>query len=438
MFDLGRMPPQNIDAEKAVLGSLMVDKTVIPGVLEILKPEHFYRDTHSEIYASIIEFFNEGVEPDIIEVPNRLMHHGTLEQCGGIETLAAMISDVPIVQSARHYATIVREKALLRQVIKSSVSIQEAAYQQKDIQDINTELDKLQIELDSETASTTLKTNKFTEIFRQDLKQRIENHGKLPGISSGFRFYDYKTGGLIPTALHIIAARPAMGKTALLLCIIAFIAGYLKKPVLFFSLEMSRQQILQRLACLISEIEVQKVRTGNMTNEEFSKIDKALSEVEAWPLYIDDSPGLSLQDVSAKSRKISMIEKDLGLICLDHLTEMAIEGKDERQGVTANVRGLKRLSKQLNVPFILLCQLNRAVETRQVKRPCLADLRESGAIEETGDVISFLYRDSYYNPEADDREAELIIGKNRDGETGTIPLHWYKSIMKFKTPINPF
>lgn len=435
---LGRILPQNIDAEGAIIAACLLEPDeIIPVVADMIRPEDFYSMENRAAFESILKLFNDGGEDiDIISVSNTLEATSKLNVCW-IGHLSNVIDRLPTTAGTKHYCKIVKDKSQLREIIRACTSIADQAYIENDVNELARLIDSLQCELDARSGNIA-DTLSAVQKVKESLDERVNNPGVMPGIESGFDYWDYKTGGLINNLLYIIAARPSMGKTAFLLCVISFVCGFLKKPVLFFSLEMSKEQILNRLACIMTEIDSQKIKTGNLTPDEHKRINKAFDAISEWPLYIDDTPGLSLQDINARSRKVYSLHKNLGLICLDHLTEMQ-SGNDLRISVTENARGLKRLAKQLHIPFILLCQLNRGLEQRQNKRPCLSDLRESGAIEEVGDVISFLYRDNYYNPESDQREAELITAKNRDGRLGTTSLHWYGSVTKFKTPVlNPF
>lgn len=433
-----RIPPHSIEAEQAVVGAALVYKEVLPDVFGTLKPDDFYIEKHKEIISCISEMFLTGQHVDIVTVADSLRKRNTLEKIGDYEYLQLLISKITVPGSTKYYCSIVFEKSLLRQAITVTSDIQDKAYCETDLINIKEMTENFLQELDGRTEKQSCNIKISVEQARQALSERIKQGGAIPGIQSGFRFFDYITGGLIPSLLYVVAARPSMGKTSFLLCVISHVAGVLKKPVIFFSLEMSTAQILDRLVSIRTGIPLQNLKIGRVTADEQSRIDGAFQHISEWPLIIDDRPGLTLQEVNSRSRQAALKYKELGLICLDHLTEMKHHAKDDRSGITENVRGCKRLAKQLKTPFILLCQLNRGVEGRENKRPVLSDLRETGAIEETADCVGFLYRESYYTETADKSEAELNILKNRDGETKSIKLHWNGATTCFSTPEHPF
>lgn len=433
-----RIPPNSIEAEQAVIGLALTNKAILPDVFSMLKPDDFYIEKHKEIIDCISEMFLKGEQIDIVTVANLLRKRGTFEKIGGFDYLGELTSKAALSESVKHYCSIILEKSLLRQTISVTSDIQDKAYCEADLINIKQLTEGFLQDLDGRTEKQSSNIISSVEQAKQALNERIKQGGAIPGTQSGFRFFDYITGGLIPSLLYVIAARPSMGKTSILLNIISHVSGVLKKPVLFFSLEMSTEQIIERLVSIRTGVPLQNLKTGRVTAEEQKCIDGAFKHISEWPLIIDDRPGLTLQEVNSRSRQAALKHKELGLICLDHLTEMKHHAKDDRLGITENVRGCKRLAKQLKTPFILLCQLNRGVEGRENKRPVLSDLRETGAIEETADCVGFLYRESYYIETADKSEAELNILKNRDGETKGIKLHWNGSTTCFSTPERPF
>lgn len=437
-MDYQRIPPNSIEAEQAVIGAALVYKEVLPNIFDSLTPDDFYIEKHKEIMRCISEMFVIGEHIDIVTVSDVLRKRGVLEKMGGFDGLGELTSKAALPESVKHYTSIIFEKSLLRQTISVTADIQDKAYSEADLINIKEVTENFLQNLDGRTEKQSSNIKNSVEQAKQALGERIKQGGAIPGIQSGFRFFDYITGGLIPSLLYVVAARPSMGKTSFLLCVISHVAGVLKKPVLFFSLEMSTAQILDRLVSIRTGIPLQNLKIGRVTPDEQSRIDGAFQHISEWPLIIDDRPGLTLQEVNSRSRQAALKYKDLGLICLDHLTEIKHHAKDDRSGITENVRGCKRLAKQLKTPFILLCQLNRGVEGRENKRPVLSDLRETGAIEETADCVGFLYRESYYIETADKSEAELNILKNRDGETKGIKLHWNGSTTCFSTPERPF
>lgn len=431
---LGRIPPQAISSERSVLGSMLLDKETVPVAIDILRSSDFYREDCREIFEAILGLFHQGQPIDIITVSEQLKLRGSLDRVGGLEYLSKIAEEVPTTSNVKHYAETVAEKSKLRTLLKACTDAEGMIYDNSDVGPVQERL--LQVLLAVENGAKQYSIEVLAETAKSTIAERIKNKGRLPGVHSGFRFWDYKTGGLEKGLLYLFGARPSMGKTALLLCIILYFADYLKAPVLFFSLEMTAAKILDRLVSMISGIPAQKIKTGDLNTEEAKKIDFALGKIKALPLTIDDTPGLSLTEMISRAMRQKLKNPSLGLICIDHLTEVNKTGRDERVAVTDNCRGIKNLAKNLDMPVILLAQLNRAVEGRNIKRPQLSDLRESGAIEEVADVVSFLYRESYYDESlrGSREDAELIIAKCRDGETGTVPLHWYPEILTFKNP----
>lgn len=433
-MEYDRIPPNSIEAEQSIIGTALSYKSALPVIFDLISPDDFYLEKHIEIMACISDAFLEGNYIDIVTVADLLKKRGTLEKIGDFEYLQTLTSQAVIPESIKHYLKIVLEKRLLRQTIEFSSKIQNSAYEETEISNIKGAVESFLINLDGQTEKQSSDIKELVNKERAALQDRIDQGGGIPGIHSGLRFLDYITGGLMKSCLYVFAGRPSMGKTGFLLCIISHIVGVLKLPVLFFSLEMSSFQILERLVSIRTSVPLTNIKTGRVTPEEKKRIDGAFEHISEWPLIIDDRPGLTLQEVNAKSRQFILKHKEIGLICLDHLTEMRHKAKEDRIGISENVRGCKRLAKQLKTPFILLCQLNRGVEGRENKRPTLSDLRETGIIEESADVVGFLYRDSYYKESADKTAAELNIAKNRDGETKTIKLYWQGTFTRFSTP----
>ena len=434
MMNCERIPPNSIEAEQAVIGASLLYKETLPDIFNILKPEDFYIEKHEIIIRCVSKMFIAGEHIDIVTLADSLRKSDALEKIGNFDYLHELTTKVMVPESTKHYCIIVFEKSLLRQTIRVTSEIQEKAYSEADLVNIKSLTENFLQNLDARTEKQSTSIKSSVDQAKAALSERIKKGGAIPGIQSGFRYFDYLTGGLVPSLLYIIAARPSMGKTSFLLCVISHVAGVLKKPVLFFSLEMSTEQILERLVSIRTGVPLQSLKVGRVSEEEKKRIDGAFKHIGEWPLIIDDRPGLSLQEINSRSRQAALKYKDLGLICLDHLTEMKHHAKEERIGIEKNVRGCKHLAKQLKTPFMLLCQLNRAVEIRGNKRPALSDLRETGAIEETADVAGFLFRESYYTETADETEAELNILKNRDGETKAVKLHWNGSSTRFTTP----
>lgn len=432
---IGKIPPHNIEAEQAVLGCMLLDADVIPTVSELIKSEDFYRDDHREICEAIIDITERAGPVDIITVSEQLQLRGTLDNIGGLEYLANITGSVPTTANARHYAKIVEEKALLRRLIKAAAEIsgmsyganEEAAFvldrAEKSIFDI--------LQKRSTTGFTHIK-DVLLETFSR-LEELYNSKGFITGIPTGFTDLDYKMAGLQNSDLVLIAARPGMGKTAFALNIAQYAAVQKHVPVAIFNLEMSKDQIVNRMLCSEVLVDSHKMRTGKLEDDDWKKIAQALAPLSEAPIFIDDTPGISVMDIRAKCRRLKL-EKNLGLVVIDYLQLMQGRGKTEnrQQEVSEISRSLKILAKELNIPVVTMSQLSRGPESRTDHRPMLSDLRESGAIEQDADIVMFLYRDDYYNPDTEKKNvAEVIIAKHRSGSTGTVELRWFGEYTKF-------
>jgi len=437
---LGRIPPQSIEAEQSVLGCMLLDKEVIPVITEILKSEDFYREDHREIYEAILDLFESASPVDLITVAEQLKHRGTLDKVGGLEYLTNMATAVPTTANARHYAKIVEEKSILRKLIKTSSEIINLGYEASD--EVSIILDRAEkgifdiLQKRNNQGFAHIK-DVLVDAFNK-LEELYNNKGYVTGVPTGFTDLDYKTAGFQNSDLILIAARPAMGKTSFALNIAQYAAIHEKIPVAIFSLEMSKEQLVNRILCSEVMINSQKMRVGKLDDSDWQKMAKALGPLSEAPIFIDDTPGASVMELRAKCRRLKL-EKNLGLIVIDYLQLMQGRGRAEnRQQEVAEIsRSLKILAKEINVPVITLSQLSRAPESRSDHRPMLSDLRESGAIEQDADMVLFLYRDDYYNPDTDKQNiAEVIIAKNRHGPTGVVELRWFGEYTKFANYTN--
>lgn len=432
---IGRIPPHNIEAEQAVLGCMLLDADVIPTVTELIKSEDFYRDDHREICEAIIDITEKAGPVDIITVSEQLQLRGTLDNIGGLDYLANITGAVPSTANAKHYAKIVEEKALLRRLIKAASDISGMSYEaseeaafvldraEKSIFDI--------LQKRSTQGFTHIK-DILLETFSR-LEELYNSKGFITGIPTGFNDLDFKTAGLQNSDLVLIAARPGMGKTAMALNIAQYAAVQKHVPVAIFNLEMSKDQLVNRMLCSEVMVDSQKMRTGKLEDDDWKKIAQALAPLSEAPIYIDDTAGINVMDIRAKCRRLKL-EKNLGLVVIDYLQLMQGRGKIEnrQQEVSEISRSLKILAKELNVPVVTMSQLSRGPEQRTDHRPMLSDLRESGAIEQDADIVMFLYRDDYYNPDTEKKNiAEVIIAKHRNGSTGTIELRWFGEYTKF-------
>lgn len=435
-MDVGKIPPHDVDAEQAILGSMLTDQDAVIDAMEVLKPEDFYREDNKYIYQSIINLYNRGEPIDIITVKAELTSMQKFEAVGGIEYLATLPDKVPLVANADKYIKIVEEKSILRQLIKAANEIQSLGYaQNEEIDNIVDQSEKMIFNImqgKNQKGYTQIK-DVLVETFAE-LEKLYNQKETITGVPTGFADLDYKTAGLHNSDLVLIAARPAMGKSAFALNIATYAAINTKKPVVIFNLEMSKEQLVNRMLCSEAMVDSNKIRTGKIDEEDWIKLATALGPLSEAPIYIDDTPGISVAEIRAKCRKLKL-EKNIGLVVIDYLQLIQGSGKrnaSREQEISEISRSLKILAKELDVPVIALSQLSRAAEARQDHRPMLSDLRESGAIEQDADIVMFLYRDDYYNPDSEKKNiAEVILAKHRAGSTGTVELLWMGNYTKF-------
>ena len=441
------MLPQNIEAEEAVLGAILVNPNVITKVVETLKPESFYKPAHRHVYEAMLQLFNTNERIDIVSVSDVLSYNSKLEIIGGRAFVNDLCYKTVTTSNIEYYAKIVQEKAIKRALINAGSEIVSFGY---DVNPIDQSLDsaeKLIFDIASKKATTDLVHVKDLVLNTYEkIEYRYEHKDELTGVPTNFYELDAILNGLQRSDLIILAARPAMGKTAFALNIAQNVALKAKVPVAIFSLEMSKDQLMQRMLCSEAEVDSQRVKTGNMQSKDWEKLANAMNEFAQAPIYIDDTSGCTITDIRAKCRRLKMEEKNLGLILIDYLQLMESAGREDRmQQISAISRGLKILAKELDVPVIALSQLSRAVESRTDKRPMLSDLRESGSIEQDADIVMFIYRDEYYRKEDGEEEvsakaqskgeSEIIIAKHRNGSVGTVKLLFQGNITKFKNPI---
>ncbi|MFA7253724.1 MAG: replicative DNA helicase [Patescibacteria group bacterium] len=433
-----RMPPQNSEAERSVLGAVLIDPDALIKIADIVHDDDFYDSRHGSIFMAMINLFEKRMPVDIVTLSEILETAGQIKAVGGSAYLAEIVNSTPSAANIVHYAQIVRDKAILRRLISAGVEITEAGYDED--ADISETLDEAEKRLFA-VSQNSLK-NKFaaikdvlTDAFdRIDKIHKDKDSGALRGVPSGFRDLDSVTAGFQKSDLIILAARPSMGKTSFALNLAENAAIDEKIPVAVFSLEMSQDQLVDRLLSSQAGVDSWKLRTGNLSDDDFPKIGYAMGVLSESPIFIDDSPGGNIMEIRAKARRLQM-EHGLGLIIIDYLQLMSGRSKssDNRvQEISEISRGLKGLARELNVPIIALSQLSRAVEHRDDKRPLLSDLRESGSIEQDADVVMFLYRDEYYNPESDRKGiTEILIRKHRNGPTGNTELFFNPAQMRF-------
>lgn len=430
-----RIPPNSIEAEQSVLGAMLLDKEAISAATEFISGEDFYREAHKEIFDAIVDIFNKGEPVDLITLTEKLKTRNTLEAVGGITFLTNLMDAVPTTYNVKYYAKIVEDKSLLRKLIKSSNDTIQKSYQaSEEVGEIIDSAEKgiFNISLNRSTQGFVHLKNILNANFDR-IEQLYLSKGKITGVPTGFHDLDNKLSGLQKSDLILIAARPSMGKSSFMMNIVQHAAVREKVATAIFSLEMSKEQLTQRLLCSEALIDAHRLRIGDINEDEWVKLARAMGPLSEAPIYIDDTPSISITEMRAKSRRLKL-EHDLGLIVIDYLQLMQGKGNAEsrQQEISEISRSLKALAREINVPVVALSQLSRAPEMRADHRPVLSDLRESGAIEQDADVVMFLYRDEYYHPDTDKKNiGEVNISKQRNGPTGTVELVWLGQFTKF-------
>src|SRR5213596_1893756 len=419
--NLRRVPPQSLEAEESVLGAVMLDNPVVDRVVEMLRPEDFYRGAHRKLFRAMVELNGRSEPIDLITLSETLKARGDLAEVGGGAYLAELTERVPTAANAVHYAKIVRERSILRGLIEASTEIASRGYQAPDnVDELLDHAERLIFGIQERKVRQAF--TKLSEVLVESIKtiERLyEQKQAVTGVSTGFADLDALTAGLQPSDLIVVAGRPSMGKTALCLNIAEHAALRADVGVAIFSLEMSKEQLALRMLCSESRVDLKRVRTGHLSDREFPKLAMAAGRLADAPIFIDDTPALSVLELRAKARRLKRDPSTkLGLIIVDYLQLMrSTEGKDNREQEISEIsRSLKALAKELSVPVIALSQLNRQVESRNPPKPRLADLRESGAIEQDADVIAFIYREEVYVEDSDKKGvAEIIVAKQRNG-----------------------
>jgi replicative DNA helicase len=432
--------PFSLEAEQAVLGAVLADAQCLMRVLDLIRNrDFFYKKSHQLIYEAFLRLSEKSDNIDLVTVSEHLKNKNELEEVGGRSYLAELTSAAPVSANAEYYAKIVKEKFTLRSMILAGNRIVELGHHtDEDTEILVDKAEQIIFELAQNKARESLVhiENVLTTSWEQ-LEERAANKNSLTGLNTGFYDLNSFTSGLQKSDLIILAARPSMGKTALALNIAENVALINRSPVAIFSLEMGKEQLVQRLLCSRAEIDSSRVRTGQLRDDDWAKLGSAMGELGEAPIFIDDSAGVTVMELRGKCRRLKAQHGDLGLVIIDYL--QLIEGRsnnDNRVNQMGEIsRGLKLLARELNVPIIALSQLSRAVESRQDKRPMLSDLRDSGAIEQDADIVLMIYRDEYYNPETEKAGiADLIIAKQRSGPVGSLELVFQSNITKFKNP----
>ena len=430
-----RVLPHSVEAEQSVIGSMIMDRDAIMTASEVITSEDFYQSQYGVLFDAMLELYNEGKPVDLVTLQERLREKDVPPEISSLEFVKDLLDAVPTSANVRHYATIVQEKSMLRKLIKVNEEIANTCYLAKErTEDILEETEKKIFDLLQYRSTGDFVPIKQVVLNALDkIEKASKNKGTVTGIPTGFIDLDYKTSGFQPSDLILIAARPSMGKTAFVLNVAQNMAFKEGKTVAIFSLEMSKEQLVNRLFSLESKVDSQALRTGNLTDEDWAKLIEGAAVVGKSNLIIDDTPGISIAELRSKCRKFKL-EHNLGIIIIDYLQLMSGGKRSEsrQQEISEISRSLKAVARELNVPVVALSQLSRAVEQRPDHRPMLSDLRESGAIEQDADVVMFLYRDDYYNKDTDTTNiAEVIIAKQRNGPIGTVELVWLPNYTKF-------
>ncbi|ABW20328.1 replicative DNA helicase [Alkaliphilus oremlandii] len=432
---INKVPPNSIEAEQSVLGSMLLDREAIIIVLEFLRGSDFYKEAHKEIFEAMYDLFNRNEPVDLVTLTEELKKREKLDAIGGIPYLTSLASGVPITSNVRYYAEIVERKSLLRKLIKSSQDIIHLGYSSDvEVLDVIEQAQKsiYDISQDRSNEGFTHIRELLSDTFDK-IEELYENKKGITGLTTGFMDLDKKLSGFHRTDLILVAARPAMGKSAFSLNLAQNAAIKAGASVAIFSLEMSKEQLMLRMLAAEAMVDLGKIQIGNLNEEEWAKIAGAMAPLSQSKIYFDDTPGISVMEMRSKCRRLKM-EKGLDLVLIDYLQLMEGEGRSEsrQQEIASISRNLKIMAKELDCPVIALSQLSRAPELRADHRPILSDLRESGAIEQDADLVMFLYRDEYYHPDSDKKNVgEVIIAKHRHGETGTVDLFWLGQFQKF-------
>ncbi len=433
---LNKVPPHSLEAEQSVLGAMLLDKDAIAKAIDILVVDDFYREAHRIIFDAVVTLYNRAEPVDLIMVTELLRQKNALESVGGASYISSLANMVPTAANAEYYASIVKDKSIYRALVNAGNQISSMGFESG--QDVEQTMDRAQQLIFNISQKGRIKTidDMNTVLMRtfDRIERLYETKGAVTGVPTGFTEMDRMLSGLQPSELIIIAARPSMGKTALALNIATHVALSEKKPVLIFSLEMSQDLLAQRMLCAQASVNAQELRRGNLTDSDWPKLSQAIGRLSEAPIFIDDTPTISALEIRSRARKLK-IEKGLGLIVIDYLQLIQGKGRTEsrQQEIAEITRSLKSLARELEVPVLSLAQLSRAVEATADKKPMLSHLKESGEIEQSADVVAFIYRDEYYNVDTENKNiAEIIIAKQRNGPTGSFQLYWQKEYTRFR------
>lgn len=433
---LKRVLPHSIEAEQSVIGSMLMDKDAIPAAVDILTKEDFYSTQYGIMFECMVELYNEAKPIDLITVQNRLKEKDVPPEVASLEAVKDIINVVPTSTNIKTYANIVHDKAVMRRLIRTSEDIANTCYAGKESLDVileDTEKNIFNV-VQQKNHGDIVPISEVAERVLSKIEKASKTKEKITGVPSGFSDLDYMTSGFQPSDLVIVAARPSMGKTALVLNMVRHVAMKKKRPCLVFSLEMSKEQLVNRLLSMESDINSQKLRTGELGDNDWEQLVQAVMEVGNSPIVIDDTTDMTVTELRSKCRKVKL-EKGLDLIVIDYIQLMSGSGKkseNRQQEISEISRNLKGIAREMECPVIALSQLSRAPDQRPDHRPQIADLRESGSIEQDADIVMFIYRDERYNPDTEHPgEAELIVAKHRNGAVGTVNLVWKEDTTKF-------
>lgn len=432
-----RVPPQNIEAEQAVLGAMLIKKEAIAEVQEILQPDDFYREAHRIVYEAMVQLQNNDEAVDLVTLTEQLRKSEQLDKIGGLAFITQLANAVPTAANVVYHAKIVKEKSELRSLINAATAIASAAYEDNtDVENIMDDAEKKILAVANRQNGGAFESMKSIVMRTfERINVLYESKGGLTGISSGFKDLDKLTAGLQKSDLILVAARPSMGKTAFTLNIASYVGTHGGK-VAFFSLEMSKEQLMQRMLCAEGGIDATKLRTGQLDTQEWNKLVHVADTLSRAPIYIDDTAGITVMELRSKARRLKA-EHGLDLIIIDYLQLMqgrpSKNGDNRQQEISEISRSLKALARELDVPVIALSQLSRSVESRQIKKPMLSDLRESGSLEQDADIVMFLYREDYYDKDTENKNiTDIIVAKHRNGPVDTISLFFQKEYTKFR------
>lgn len=432
-----RLPPHNVEAERAVIGAMMLNADAIMVCSELLTSDEFYQQQYGIIFDALVEMYKDGVGADLVTLQNKLREKEVTPELYSVEYLGELLASVPTSANVKFYAEIVHEKAVLRRLIRVSEQVTKDCYMDSQpLEDILEDTEKSVFDVIQQRGGSEFEPIRDVVLRTLDsIEKAAKQKGNITGLETGFRDLDAKTAGLQKSDLILIAARPAMGKTAFVLNIAEYVALHSNSTIALFSLEMSKEQLVKRMLAMNSMVDSQKIRTGDLEDDDWDKLVGSVRKIGNSNLVIDDTSGITASELRSKCRKLK-IEQGLDLVIIDYLQLMTGAGKrksDSRQQEISDIsRSLKVMARELNVPVIALSQLSRAVESRPDKRPMLSDLRESGAIEQDADIVMFIYRDEYYNPDSEKKGvAEVIVAKQRSVPTGPVELAWLSQYTKF-------